>query len=134
MYLATISTSWPRSKGICTFTSAAPKASWDRDRGNRHLERRPYHPLPSSDFAFSSPIIEPCLVHIVAARVVTEVPQVESSSPDLQPPRVLISPKLSPSAQVILMPQSLGNPCCFHKAGMLSLCKVGLELPRPLPA
>lgn len=27
VYLATISTSWPRSRGICTFTSAAPSAS-----------------------------------------------------------------------------------------------------------
>lgn len=46
VYLATISTSWPRSKGICTFTSAAPKASWDRDSGNRNLETRPYSSPP----------------------------------------------------------------------------------------
>lgn len=46
VYLATISTSWPRSKGICTFTSAAPKASWNRDSGNRNVEGRPYSSPP----------------------------------------------------------------------------------------
>lgn len=35
VYLATISTSWPRSSGICTFTSAAPSASW----GSTDIER-----------------------------------------------------------------------------------------------
>lgn len=118
VYLATISTSWPRSKGICTFTSAAPKASWDRDRGDRNLERKPYSSPPQLWLILSPSLALPC-------------PHCGSPCGHRSAPLRPHTPQTQPLAQVILMPQSLGCPCHHHKARMLPLCSSGLELPSP---
>lgn len=132
VYLATISTSWPRSRGICTFTSAAPKASWNGEAESTNVLSggATLLPNPSQILALPLPLLSPALVQVVAGHLdlhqcLSEV-QTLASSPHgplrTQPPSVDAPAPLAPW---LALTAPVSSPLRGSEAGMPSLCSSG---------